>query len=59
MVCFFYAPRSFVNGIGAFPVEVEVNAGWGDTLVVLLGRPDAALEESLNGCRSQAPGMAG
>jgi hypothetical protein len=26
-----------VNGIEAYPVEVEVNAGWGDTLVVLVG----------------------
>ena len=25
-----------VNGIEAFPVEVEVNAGWGDTIVVLI-----------------------
>jgi hypothetical protein len=25
-----------VNGIEAFPVEVEVNAGWGDTVVVLI-----------------------
>jgi hypothetical protein len=24
-----------VNGIEAFPVEVEVNSGWGDTVVVL------------------------
>ena len=25
-----------VNGIEAFPVEVEVNSGWGDTVVVLI-----------------------
>jgi GH35 family endo-1,4-beta-xylanase len=25
-----------VNGIEAFPVEVEVNSGWGDTIVVIL-----------------------
>jgi hypothetical protein len=25
-----------VNGIEAFPVEVEVNCGWGDTIVVLI-----------------------
>ena len=25
-----------VNGIQAFPVEVEVNSGWGDTTVVIL-----------------------
>jgi hypothetical protein len=26
-----------VNGIEAFPVEVEVNSGWGDTVVVIVG----------------------
>jgi hypothetical protein len=26
-----------VNGIEAFPVEVEVNCGWGDTLIVIVG----------------------
>jgi len=25
-----------VNGIEAFPVEVEVNSGWGDTVVVII-----------------------
>jgi hypothetical protein len=25
-----------VNGIEAYPVEVEVNAGWGDTVIVML-----------------------
>jgi hypothetical protein len=25
-----------VNGIEAFPVEVEVNCGWGDTVIVTL-----------------------
>jgi hypothetical protein len=25
-----------VNGIEAYPIEVEVNAGWGDTLVVIV-----------------------
>ena len=35
-----------VNGIEAYPVEVEVNVGFGDTLVVLLGLPDAAVKES-------------
>src|SRR5580704_9969247 len=35
-----------VNGIEAYPVEVEVNAGWGDTFVVLVGLPDAAVKES-------------
>ncbi|MBI3876146.1 MAG: YifB family Mg chelatase-like AAA ATPase [Verrucomicrobia bacterium] len=35
-----------VQGIEAFPVEVEVNAGWGDTLVVIVGLPDTAVKES-------------
>ncbi len=35
-----------VNGIEAYPLEVEVNAGWGDTIVVIVGLPDAAVKES-------------
>jgi magnesium chelatase family protein len=35
-----------LNGIKAYPVEVEVNAGWGDTLIVIVGLPDAAVKES-------------
>src|SRR5579863_9595614 len=35
-----------VNGIEAYPVEFEVNAGWGDTLVIIVGLPDAAVKES-------------
>ena len=35
-----------VNGIEAYPVEVEVNAGWGDTLVIIVGLPDTAVKES-------------
>ena len=35
-----------VNGIEAYPVEVEVNAGFGDTLLVIVGLPDAAVKES-------------
>ncbi|MFT5031132.1 MAG: hypothetical protein ACI9VS_003595, partial [Candidatus Binatia bacterium] len=31
-----------VNGIDAYPLEVEVNAGWGDTVVVIVGLPDTA-----------------
>jgi DNA-directed RNA polymerase subunit H (RpoH/RPB5) len=27
-----------VQGIEAFPVEVEVNAGWGDTVIVMVVR---------------------
>jgi hypothetical protein len=26
-----------VSGVEAFPVEVEVNSGWADTIVVLIG----------------------
>jgi len=35
-----------LNGIEAYPVEVEVNAGFGDTLIVIVGLPDAAVKES-------------
>jgi magnesium chelatase family protein len=35
-----------VNGIDAFAVEVEVNCGYGDTLIALVGLPDAAVKES-------------
>src|SRR5579859_3899108 len=35
-----------VNGIEAYPVEVEVDVGWGDTLIVIVGLPDAAVKES-------------
>lgn len=35
-----------VNGIEAFSVEVEVNSGWGDSMVVIVGLPDAAVRES-------------
>jgi magnesium chelatase family protein len=35
-----------VNGIEAYPVEVEVNAGYGDTKIVIVGLPDAAVRES-------------
>jgi magnesium chelatase family protein len=35
-----------VQGIEAFPVEVEVNAGWGDTNIIIVGLPDAAVKES-------------
>ena len=34
-----------VNGIEAHPVEVEVNAGYGDTIIVIVGLPDAAVKE--------------
>jgi magnesium chelatase family protein len=35
-----------VQGVEAYPIEVEVNVGWGDTLVVIVGLPDAAVRES-------------
>src|SRR5437660_12018621 len=35
-----------VSGIEAYPVEVEVNAGYGDTIIVIVGLPDAAVKES-------------
>src|SRR5262249_24463937 len=35
-----------VNGIEAYAVEVEVNSGWGDTVIVIVGLPDAAVKES-------------
>jgi magnesium chelatase family protein len=35
-----------LNGIEAYPVEVEVNSGWGDTVIVIVGLPDAAVKES-------------
>src|SRR6266498_4101977 len=35
-----------VNGIEAYPVEVEVNAGFGDTIIVIVGLSDAAVKES-------------
>jgi magnesium chelatase family protein len=35
-----------VSGIEAYPVEVEVNAGYGDTLLIIVGLPDAAVKES-------------
>jgi magnesium chelatase family protein len=35
-----------VNGIEAHPVQAEVNAGYDDTLIVIVGLPDAAVKES-------------
>ena len=37
---------SAVNGIDAYPVEVEVNAGHGDTVIIVVGLPDVAVKES-------------
>lgn len=35
-----------VNGIEAYAVEVEVNSGWGETVIVIVGLPDTAVKES-------------
>ena len=35
-----------VSGIDAYAVEVEVNCGYGDTFIALVGLPDAAVKES-------------
>lgn len=35
-----------LTGIDAYPVEVEVNCGYGDTIIALVGLPDAAVKES-------------
>jgi magnesium chelatase family protein len=35
-----------VNGIEAFPVEVEVSVGYGDTKIIVVGSPDTAVRES-------------
>jgi magnesium chelatase family protein len=35
-----------VNGIDAFAIEVEVNCGYGETFIALVGLPDAAVKES-------------
>ena len=35
-----------VNGIAAYGVEVEVNCGYGETFIALVGLPDAAVKES-------------
>jgi hypothetical protein len=44
-----------LNGIEAYPVEVEVNAGWGDTIVVIVGLPDAAVKESRDRVSTPSP----
>jgi magnesium chelatase family protein len=35
-----------LNGIDAYAVEVEVNCGYGETFIALVGLPDAAVKES-------------
>jgi magnesium chelatase family protein len=35
-----------LNGVDAYAVEVEVNCGYGDTFIALVGLPDTAVKES-------------
>ena len=35
-----------VLGINSYPIEIEVNAGWGQPAVIIVGLPDAAVKES-------------
>ena len=35
-----------LNGIEAYPVEVEVDSGFGESYCVIVGLPDAAVKES-------------
>ncbi|MSR42909.1 MAG: ATP-binding protein [Pedosphaera sp.] len=37
-----------LHGIDALPVEVEVNVGWGDTRIIIVGLPDAGVREALD-----------
>ncbi|HEY1174041.1 MAG TPA: YifB family Mg chelatase-like AAA ATPase [Verrucomicrobiae bacterium] len=37
-----------VQGIDAYPVEVEVNSAFGDLKIVIVGLPDAAVRESID-----------
>jgi magnesium chelatase family protein len=41
------------NGIEAYPVEVEVNVSYGETIIVAVGWPNIAFKEGRNraGCR--------
>ncbi|MGO9202257.1 MAG: hypothetical protein ACLQM8_17160 [Limisphaerales bacterium] len=42
---------AILNGIEAYPVEAEVNAGYEDTTIVIVGLPDAAVVLPRLGCR--------
>ncbi len=35
-----------VLGIDSYPIEIEVNRGWGQPAVIIVGLPDAAVKES-------------
>lgn len=41
-----------VNGVDAYPVEIEVNAGAGDPQTVIVGLPDTAVKESKDRVRT-------
>jgi hypothetical protein len=44
-----------VNGIEAFPVEVEVSSGWGETIIVIIGLPRIAVNELPHFLRVRIP----
>ncbi|MES1180690.1 MAG: hypothetical protein ABUL66_02380 [Verrucomicrobiota bacterium] len=44
-----------VNGIDAYAVEVEVNCGYGDTFIALVGLPDTAVKESKDRVSRRSP----
>ena len=35
-----------VLGINSYTIEIEVNSGWGQPQVIIVGLPDAAVKES-------------
>ena len=35
-----------VLGIDSYPIEIEVNSGWGQPAVIIVGLPDTAVKES-------------
>src|SRR3954469_19134722 len=41
-----------VYGVDAYEVEIEVNAGGGDPVIVIVGLPDAAVKESRDRVRT-------
>ncbi len=44
-----------VLGIDAYPIEIEVNSGWGQPAVIIVGLPDAAVKESASRPPSKTP----
>jgi hypothetical protein len=41
----------------AFPAEVEVNCGWGDTIIVIVGRRDDAASRGASGSIFSGKGL--